>query len=264
MQSRLKEVNEMRETEALSAWSDGETLLGALERYTDARVFAEYKEMYCKLFPPIPPIDLRQQRRDGDVRPPAPLPYDPARDVPRFLELQIHLRSEVLGLLRTGKISAVGYSLPRGQDQEPEWVPAERWASGVASWDDSELWAVGYAPLVDIRVVRPSSTFAEIIVEIPSPESLRKPGRPSSPRHLIIEAYEAFKAAGRIDFSALSRNFGIIKEAVLRLDKDAKGLGDRTIRSTLSDRFSRGQEEHGFVKKGCKKSSKNRNIFHNL
>jgi hypothetical protein len=252
MKSQLKEGNEMRETETLSAWSDGATLLGALERYTDARIFAEYQELYRKLFPPIPPVDLRQQRRDWEAPSPAPLPYDPARDVPRFRYLQRHLRSEVLRLLRTGKITAVAYSLPRGQDQEPEWVSAERWANGVASWDTSELWAVDYAPL-EIRVLRPPSTLAEIIAEIKSPEPPRRPGRPSSPRHLIIQAYEALEAAGRIDFSALSRNVQIIKEAVLRLDKDAKGLGDRTIRSMLSDQFARDQKEHGFVKKGCKK-----------
>lgn len=244
----------MQTLEASSAWERGATLADALE-FSDPVLFAEFSALFEKLFSLIPPVDLRPLYANS---PPLPLPYDPVKDVPRLYEMEEHLKSKLIHMLKNGDLVSVGYPLPRNREQQPEWIPSNRWLKEGTSWNTSGLWGEGYA-YEDVRILRsPQSTLAEIIAEVPDPEPYRRRGRPRSPRPLILRAYEELRDKDRINFNSLERNLPLIRAAVLRVDNSAKGLGKQTVRSTISEQFARDREARGYSKKLSKKSSKNK------
>jgi hypothetical protein len=235
----------------LAAWNAGvtlnEALLGKPSRVT------EYAELYRKLFPPIPPADV--QLRYPAYPLPA-LPYDPAQDVIRFLELDARAKFQELGQLSDGERISVGYRLPRTRGQRPEWIPANLWGKGGVSWESSGLWGKDYA-FEDVRILDPSaSMLAEVVDATPAPEPRRGRGRPPAPVSMIVQVYRERREAGRIDFAALSHNFAGIRNDVLRLNPFAKGLGDRSIRKTLRHEFAADRQARGYAKRRSRTSKR--------
>lgn len=237
----------MPERDPVSAWNTGVTLLEAMEQFADPDLSAEYGELYHKMFPPIPSVDLRPLFRNTS---PAPLPYDPVLDLLRLNSLGDKLKAQILESLNGGKLLAVGYALPRRRNQKPEWVQPDHWAVGLPNWDNSELWGRGYG-YTDVRVIQAAADPTAIAASMPVPETRRPPGRPTH-RHLIMQAYETLRDMDRIDYRSFSRNIPSIRELALRLSGEPSksvGLGDETIRSTLSEEFKRDQEARGFFPK---------------
>jgi hypothetical protein len=212
-----------------------------LETFADPATAADYKELASLVLPRLPPDDL------------APLPSvsskpsedDPSRTYGRFLDARDKARREILHLLKTGELLAVGYIASDRRRETPQWIAARGWETGRVSWDESQLWTDSNEIFEEVRIIQSrDANTAAIAATMELPPASRRRGRPSR-RDRIIEAYRALRDAGKIDFRALHLNYASVRELVMRMNADQasdKGLSDEAIRSAISAGFKRDQQ----------------------
>ena len=232
---------------AEEAWQQGLPLGEALEEYSDPELWEEYEPIAALVMPKLPPADLPLEpfKPSDQIHRAALPPIDPARLMERFYSLDNGIKADVIRRLTAGELLAVGYPAPRRRRQPPVWILPSTWEQGRVSWMESELWTDTNA-FEQVRVIlSPAAAAASIVATIPPPEPTRPAGRPTR-REDIRQAYIALREAGRIDFSALSRNIPLIREAALRLRggdmTDTKGLKDSTIEFAIGEQFKGDRE----------------------
>lgn len=157
------------------------------------------------------------------------------------------LQNYLLRLIGGGHVLTFGYALPRRPEDYPVLLPKDVW-SGKIGWSESLVKGNGLE-FVAVRVV--VSRTAQDLLEaneqrqLPAP---KKTGRPSLKAD-IIEAYQALRDAGRIDFKNPMRHlFPQIRVWLSEEYPDNAGqfrnMAGETIRKQVSDLFKRDRESH--------------------
>jgi hypothetical protein len=230
---------------AVSAWQEGVSVWGAVEKYSNETLWNEYVTLTNVLFPPISE-DLIDELREW--KPDPPLDEDP---VERFLKLnhrrnliEDQVKSEILTLLKTEFILAVAYTSPRLRGRDPIWIEPDCWGRGKVDWTRSELWVDG-SRFEEVRIIQPlTSTAAEAVAAIPPIVPERKPGRPSRAEEIEL-AHVPLRKAGKIDFTrSLRANLHTIQQAVHELNgnpQDLKGLRYEAVRLAVGEQFRQDQ-----------------------
>jgi hypothetical protein len=232
---------------SLSAWEDGVSLWGAVEKYTNEALWNQYVTLKDELHLTVRPEIFKQDFARG---PDPPLDEDPVKRYQllyeKFVRIETQLTSEILTSLTIGVLLAVGYTSPRLRGRVPVWIEPECWGTGKVDWAQSELWADGNR-FEEVRIIQShASAAAEAVASISPTKPPRHPGRPSRADE-IRSAYKTLRDSGKINFMlSLRANLPTIREGVHALSgnpSDQQGLGDEAMRRVLGEQFKRDQVE---------------------
>lgn len=141
--------------------------------------------------------------------------------------------------IRTGRLKAFGYQVPRSIDDVPREVPKDLWWCKV-SWGKSEIEGNGLK-MSGVLVVRVDPALPSPKLEAPNKIVPKKQGRPSN-RELIKPVIEELVQQGKIDFSiSMAAHYEILKEALVSRYPanfpQGRGLGKEVLRQELSPFF---------------------------
>jgi hypothetical protein len=230
---------------ALSAWKEGVSLWGAVEKYSNEHLWNESITISEELSPKIQEYQPNEPIK-WEAAP--PLEEDPVKRYQiltnRLSRIDDQLKSEIIMLLSTGNLLAVGYVPPRLRGRDPIWIDRDCWDRGKVDWAQSQLWG-DRNRIEEVRVVRPpAATAAEAIASISPTIPPRSPGRPSRAEEIKL-AYSALREERKIDFTrSLRGNLTIIQQAVHKLSEgppDLKGLGYEAVRLAVGQQFRQDQ-----------------------
>jgi len=144
-----------------------------------------------------------------------------------------------LARLQSGEFIAYGYCLPRKPEDKRVEIPNDVWRVWPSiSWDNSTVKGQGLEFIQVGACPRPPQQQT-----LPAHETrpIKKAGRPSVRPH-ILEAYEALKISGLINYEApKSALYGPICDWLANQyperEVEFKSLDDSTIRKTISKQF---------------------------
>lgn len=150
-------------------------------------------------------------------------------------------QERILKKLVSGRWVGSGHAIPRRPDDEMYEIPEDIWSrQPYINWEDGKVSGQG---LEFINVV---VSEAATLLDVPDRGSQKPAGRPTV-QPFILEAYEALKSEGKLDFlQPKSALFGpICEELASRYPNRAiefNSLGDSTIRKAISKRFDADKE----------------------
>jgi hypothetical protein len=108
------------------------------------------------------------------------------------------IRDRVLKFLAERQLIGIGFALPRRPADTPAEIPSDVWA-GKVDWENSAVSGNGLN-FVSVRLVT-SAMLSKTVRQIAPPVTPQgRVGRPSI-KKFAIEAYDALKFAGAIDYS---------------------------------------------------------------
>lgn len=158
-------------------------------------------------------------------------------------ELRRNLEDQCLNWIKTGKLRAYGFTVPRKPDDEPTEVPRDFWGDFV-KWDSSTIERHGLR-IEGIRLI-PPSWIDRIRADLSAQPEGRGQGRRTRKPH-ILEAFEALNRLDEIDYAkAMAIYFPAIREWVKLTYPDdpdgEKGLDDKTIAKHIRNPFKARKE----------------------
>ena len=154
------------------------------------------------------------------------------------------LKKTIVAELCSGNLVAEGYFLPRHPQDDRILIPSDVW-KGYPSikWHLNTVKGQGM-DFTHVVVSKASAIISQPITlrseELETPEP-RKQGRPSVKGN-ILEAYEALRDAGQIDYSGpKTALFGPICDWLVRKNPERKaefkGMDNSTIRKAIANQF---------------------------
>lgn len=225
----------------LALWKKGLNLSAASYRFAHSDLRAELNQLRSVKVEksPIKPL------REGESWPEALLavtehlkPY--ADKLAAELDASRRLQDYLLRLIGGGHVLALGYALPRRPEDYPAWIPLDVWP-GKIGWPESSVKGNGLE-FVAVRVVT-NRTAQGLLSSCDQGllPAVKKTGRPSL-KARIIEAYDALKGAGQIDFkSPMGHAFPQLRAWLSERYPDNAGqfanMADETIRKHVSNLF---------------------------
>ncbi|RKQ72503.1 hypothetical protein [Oceanibaculum indicum] len=227
----------------LELWRSGTPLITAIGRFADADL--KEKALQSRSVPPAkiempgldeqPSSNLKSLMQLGLLFAPM-VAYSANRK-----SIIVETQQRMIAKLWDGELVALGYTLPRQVEDAPVFLPHDAW-SGTIDWEKSEIRGAGLH-FVSVRIARQETTETPLLIEVaPLPPQATK-GRPST-KQVIVEAYQALKSSGQIDFTRPMKDcFPQIREWLATRYPDRKGffleLGKETIRKPISDLFNK-------------------------
>lgn len=158
--------------------------------------------------------------------------------------LRRKFEERIIANLATGDWTATGHVIPRRPEDDKYQIPQDVWSNFPAiNWEGNKVTGQGLA-FINVTITMCPS------IKIDKKSESQKPiGRPSV-RPNIIEAYEALKAAGKIDFSKPKSavNGPICDELSQRYPNrtvEFNNLEESTIRKAISKLFDQDKKKLG-------------------
>ncbi|MBF0169332.1 MAG: hypothetical protein HQL45_17130 [Alphaproteobacteria bacterium] len=166
--------------------------------------------------------------------------------VERVRNIEADLYSAFFQGIRTGRLKAYGYQVPRSVNDNPKEVPKDLWGCEVL-WDKSEIEGNGLK-MSGVRVVRVDPSLSLPMLEMHEKPVLKKLGRPSKVP-LIEEAFNELAREGTVsDQPRLAPLISVVRAKVHALHPelkgDMKGLGEEAIRKTIRPLFEAHKLSH--------------------
>ncbi|MPZ09241.1 MAG: hypothetical protein GEU89_03395 [Kiloniellaceae bacterium] len=149
------------------------------------------------------------------------------------------MQADTVAGIRSGEVLALGFVVPRHVADAPALIPSDVWG-GRIDWDGCKVSGSGLE-FVSVRLIEPKAVD-ELLLPTGGDRSEPRPvGRPSV-KSEVFAAYEALKAAGKVDFEApMKRLYPEIRAYLCEAYPDRAGvfqdLSDETIRQVVSGSF---------------------------
>lgn len=188
------------------------------------------------------------------------------------------VRRNLIDLIKDGFFLSVGFPLRGGIiDDQPRHIPLGLWDMRFVYWNKSSVKGLGHE-FVSVRVAR-ESDIAKLAAtnppaDVPARQSYtetapqraaaalrieptRGRGHPSRADEIRL-AYRSLRDAEKIDFEALSRNYGRILDQACHFNADPsnkKGLKRGAVRTAIREEFIRDRQERGFPENSSRNPS---------
>lgn len=237
-----------------SLWNSGCSLEEALARFGDDAEWQRHDELADALKTPEHFFETGMKRlAEASGESPPINPGPPGEQLPivqmaymlaagaNMLWGRNGVERSVAQKLQDGELLGIGYELPRRTGDVPTLIPSDVWG-GKIDWKVSAASGNGLE-FVSVRVILAKQEEAmrrETMALLPAPEE-KIVGRPPVKR-FVLEAYEALKASGAVDFGKPKRFlYAQIRTWLGARYPDRQGqlegLSDETVRIVVSGLF---------------------------
>lgn len=154
-------------------------------------------------------------------------------------ELRTKLQNQCLSWIRTGRLIAYGFAVPRKPDDMPIEIPCDLW-DGLVKWDSSAVGRHGLR-IEGVRLILPVQ-IEQIRAELSAQLEGRGQGRRTR-KPQILEAFDALHRLGEIDYTGqMASCCPVIREWVMLKYPDdpdgEKGLDEKTVAKHIRALFN--------------------------
>lgn len=237
------DLNFQRKTMSnLTYWEKAIPLAQAYVTFAHREDADRYRELLSETS--ITAIQERTEQRIAEGEPGLEAVFHSMGPMSSLGKLRRKLEDQCLNWIKTGKLTAYGFVVPRKLNDAPIEVPHDLW-DGLVKWDSSAVERHGLR-IEGIRLIQPSK-IDRIRADLSAQPEGRGRGRRTRKPH-ILEAFETLHGLGEIDYQKpMARLYPVIRNWVMVAypdDPDGEnGLDDGTISRHINKPFNERKDD---------------------